>query len=484
MANENRQAAATQSEITEDAIRAIFEKLGYKDLLSSAWYARINDWAAWYGGKTKFHDYTIYNGANMLSCVRKTLGMAKKACEDKADLLLNEKVTISVTPKAAAGQEEKASTELQDYVNGILVDNDFWVLGNQLIEVCNALGTGAFVEYMDGTDVKIDYVSGTHIRPLKWLHGKIQDCAFVSRFTDGTNGERIYIQLHKKEGSVYVVYNNMYDKTGKQVELPKDVVPVWNTQSEEPLFQLIKPNICNNIDLDNPMGVSIYANAVEELETIDVVYDSFFNEYLLGRKRIFVDDTLVKPNPVNGTLMPVFDPKDSVFYGIPGNGEEGKNPIIESNPELRYEAHIQGLQTALDLYSEKTGFGKGYYKFSAEGTLQTATAVISSNSKLYRRIQKDEIVLNSAITGMVRAVLFLGGKGTDADISINFDDSIIEDTEAIANRAMREVTTGIIDNIIYFQRVYKMTEDAAIELDKKITDRAPEPVEEPGAGGV
>jgi len=477
-------AITTDSSITTEKIRKILEKLGYKDLLSDAWYKRIDGWLHWYEGKTKWHTYTIYNGSNSITCTRKTLGMAKKASEDKADLLLNEKVTISVTPKGAdaqAGQDRKPSTVLQDYVDEVLKDNDFWVAGNQLVEVCNALGTVAMVEYLEGADVKIDYLAAPHIIPLRFLRNKVIDCAFVSRIVD--KEERIYIQRHVKETTgLYTVYNNVYDKEGKEVPLPADVVPAWLTGSADPLFQLIKPNICNNIDLLNPMGVSIYANGVEEMETIDVIYDSFFNEFLLGRKRIFVDDTMVKPNPVTGALMPIFDPNDTVFYGIPGNGDENKKPITESNPELRYQAHIDGLQTALDLFSEKVGFGKGYYKFSETGVLQTATAVISGNSKLFRRIQKDEIILDSALQGMVRALLFLGGKG-EADISINFDDSIIEDTEATANRAMREKTTGLIDRIEYFVKVYKMTEKAATEHVKKMDARSPEPVEEPGQFG-
>ena len=73
------------------------------------------------------------------------MGMAKKICEDWANLLLNEKVAIQ------ASDYETRLTE-------ILESNNFLVRANQLIEQSFALGTGALVEYISGEDILIDYV--------------------------------------------------------------------------------------------------------------------------------------------------------------------------------------------------------------------------------------------------------------------------------------------------------------------------------------
>ena len=34
------------------------------------------------------------------------------------------------------------------------------------------------------------------------------------------------------------------------------------------------------------MGLSVYANAVDEMKDVDTKYDSYENEFVLGRKRI------------------------------------------------------------------------------------------------------------------------------------------------------------------------------------------------------
>ena len=74
-----------------------FKKKGI-DTLDSSFYSKIDMWDSWYRSNVKkFHQYRIYHGASHYErCHRKSLGMAKKLCEDISDLLLNEKVKITI----------------------------------------------------------------------------------------------------------------------------------------------------------------------------------------------------------------------------------------------------------------------------------------------------------------------------------------------------------------------------------------------------
>ena len=54
-------------------------------------------WKDWYQGSNEWHNINIYNGKSNITRIRKTLNICKKMCEDKADLLLNEKVNITVS---------------------------------------------------------------------------------------------------------------------------------------------------------------------------------------------------------------------------------------------------------------------------------------------------------------------------------------------------------------------------------------------------
>jgi A118 family predicted phage portal protein len=446
-------------------VRTILTGLGYTNLPSETMYALVSKWDAWYCGKTSFHVYSVYNGKSTQKCVRKTLRMAKHMAEDKADLLLNEKVSVVVQNG-------------QDALNEVLSENDFYTQGNQLVEKGQALGTAAFVEYLETdalgeTKIKIDYIDDPRrIWPLSWNKGTITECAFVSTATDRTLGKLYYISMHLLESDGYVVKNVAYTENGEPVEV-EGLVPEWKSKSKVPTFQIYKPNIANNFEEDSPLGISIYANSIDTMKTLDAIFDSYFNEFILGRKRIFLDATIlnmdVSPDGT-GEVKPVFDPNDAVFYNLPGMEPDKSKPIVESNMTLRVEEHQKGIQDTLDLLSEQCGFGKGYYRFTLEN-VQTATGVISQNSKLYRKIRKDEILLRNVLTGVSRAILLLLNDDPLQDISVIFDDSIIEDTNTKVNRSLLEYGQGVIDRVMYFMETRGLSLPAATKLVQEIVKR-------------
>jgi A118 family predicted phage portal protein len=441
------------------SIHSLLEKIGYKCPLDSGWYERINRWEAWYQGRTPFHTYRTYNGREFLTNKKNSLKMAKTICEDKADIQLNEHTDIIV-------EDEEA----QKYLDDTFDATSFWDQANKLVEKVGWSGTGAFVEYKDGEDTDIDYVNGTNIYPLAWHNDKFIACAFTSIYVDQKRGQLMYITIHEPDevSGLYQVKNFMFDEHGAEVPLPRDVMQSWNSGSEYPTFQIVKLGMLNNLDKDNPMGIAIYANAIDVLKALDNAFDSLANEFILGRKRIFVDSSIVNIDVKDGEPLPIFDPNDIVFYGIPGlSGDDGKNlPIKESNMDLRVKDHVDTIQAHLDLLSMKSGFGKGFYKFEAM-QVTTATEVVSTDSKLYRRVRKDEISLGNALKLLTRVLLFLGGFDPEQEISIRFDDSVIEDTNAIAMRNLQEYQAGTISLEQYDERVNNLREKAAAAMARK-----------------
>lgn len=122
------------------------------------------------------------------------------------------------------------------------------------------------------------------------------------------------------------------------------------------------------------------------------------------------------------------------------------------------------------------------YSFKDGKVYTNETQVISTNSKLYKNIKNHEKLLTSSLSELVQAVLYaVTDHEYEGDISIDYDDSIVEDTAEIKRQALLELNAGLIDNIQYYIDVYKMTEEQAIEFDKKIKERSPveeEPPEE------
>lgn len=426
------------------------------------YYTRIEIWKKWYGGKVpSVHNYTQYNGRRKLRRTRKTLGLAKTVSEDWANLLLNEKFQIGV---------DKASAKKK--IDAVLAANEFAKRGNQLVELTFALGTGAFVEYMDGDKVKIDYIRAGMIYPLSWDNGKVLECAFASERASGKQ-KKVYLNIHRLEAGKYVIENHLFDKSGgalTEAELPEGVMPEVRTNSAVPRFQIFTPNIANNIDPDSPLGISVYANALDQLESADLVYDSYCNEFRLGRKRITVPISMARmAMEEDGTSTPVFDDNDTEFYAVPQD-DKSENKIQEHNMELRADAHEAGMQTMLNLVSWKTGSGGKRYVFR-DGQVKTATEVVSENSDLYRNLKKHELALEASLCGLVDAIADLLHLGT-VKAAISFDDSVISDTESDKMTFLQEIRDGVRQKWEYRMRFFgedEATAKAMIESDAGLT---------------
>lgn len=423
--------------------------------MDDEWYARIDLWQQWYSGKVRsVHSYRQFNGKKHVPRERKSLGMAKSIAEDWANLSLNEKVDITIKKKTA-----------EKRINQVLQRNHFRMRANQLVELTFALGTGAFVEYTGGGETRIDYIRAGMIYPLSIDNGKITECAFASERT--VKGEKqVYLNMHILENGQYVLENHLFRRQGSmitEIDLPEGVEPRVATGSTTPHFQIIKPNIVNNVDLNCPMGISVYANALDQLESVDLIFDSYCNEFRLGKKRITVPISMTQMQmEEDGTVTPTFDDADVEFYAVPAatSAGVGENKIVEHNMEIRSEAHSTGIQDALNMLSYKCGLGKDRYNFK-DGQVKTATEVISEKSDLFQNLKKHEILLNDALVGTVQAIAELEGISSDVDVAINFDDSIIEDTGAEKMRFMQEISSGVRQKYEYRMKFFGEDEATA-----------------------
>ena len=448
------------------------KELGYSTV-SDSFFDKVEEWRSWYEGDVKkFSWYKVKTGKSTVKCKRYSLGMAKKVCEDWASLWMNEKVNITLE-----GEKE------QSFINKVFEENNFAVKINEMQEAKAALGTCAYVPRVVGQTtgenakgIEIDYVTAEYIRPLSWKNGVVQECAFLS--TIKSNGQQyLYLQIHKKgDNGNYVIENRAYSIDNDSLtETPlanvpgyESIPPVVRTNSDMRLFVIDRPNISNNVEIGNPMGIAVYANAIDVLRGVDIAYDSYVNEFILGKKRI-----LVKPGSaefIDGE--PAFDSDDVVFYVLPE--DVGGDTMIEAiDMDLRTEEHSKGIQDQLNMLSSKCGFGENHYRFG-QGGVATATQVVSENSSLFRNLKKHEIVLNTALTELCRILLRLGntalGLGLDENVemSIDFDDSIIDDKESDFNRDLRLLSAGIMNDWEFRAKWMNEDEDTAKKMLPKM----------------
>lgn len=454
---------------------------GYNPEVKDVLKTYIGQWKSWYAGNVKnFHNYFIYNGKRKVNQKRFTMNMAKEISEDWSDILWSEKCEISMS-------DDRSQEQFNELVDSL----DLYSIINQSIEKSGALGTESAVVsvydliqnedgmYLDVSNAKtrVDLVDVDDIYPLTWNNKEITECAFASvEFVKGIR--YVVCSVHKLDDSGnYVIYNHLFrDSNGNLTEITEqdDTMKEFHTLSNIKWFSIFKPLLTNNLFSNSPFGIPHYANAIDNLKAVDISFDALKNEVNDGRRRTFVRADMF--NFDEGQQKLVFDPNDTTVYQLP-QGATKDDLIQDDIKELRTDKQIETLNTNLNILGNKVGFGENHYHFDGQ-TLSTATAVVSSNSKLFRRKKKLEIGYESSIYDLVNAICYASSKfgqyniNTD-DMVIQFDDSIIEDKETESNRALREVNAGLISKEEYREKIFGETPEIAKKAIEEIEANNP-----------
>jgi A118 family predicted phage portal protein len=463
-------------------------------------------WKSWWRGNVNdFHRYqvTTVDGVQR-DCELLTMNMAKKGCEDWTTLIWNEAVLKNITVD---------NKGINDKVHNVLEDNNFLVEYANILEKTWALGTGAMVEFVANNKIMIDYIIGDMIVVSSYRNQKINGICTVNviqkekevlthltyhdlkDITTTTNGVSETKTVYTIEHEVFV--NKNTNRLGKSapligvfsqqdleamaaidgVELVVDsnnnifkVIITFETDTAH--FQVLKPNIVNNFDADNPMGIAIFANSIDNLKSMDLKFDSFSNEFELAKHRIMVDATQVtkevtKATPTGMQITRPFDTRDKVFLGM--NLSNSNKAIEFYNAEIRAEEHKTGINFDVQTYGFKIGLGTDYYAFDARGVYQNEKAVVSENSDLWASKKKHEqTMLIAPITNLVKAILFLlretGEIEGDIDklkITVKPDDSIIIDDEAQYQKDLDLVDRNMMSSWQVLVKWFGLTEEEA-----------------------
>lgn len=443
----------------EQIVKNFIEELGYdSSVIDTKHESRVKDWLNWYQGKTKYHNYYVYNGKKKVKKTLKSLNIATQACGDLSDFYFNEKLEITIN-------NEKVSEQIKE----CLKQNDFLYNSNKLMQLVKALGTGAIVPYLDNDVLKINYIDATGIVILEADNTDIKSVLLWSK-RNTLKGKEIKINAHILEEDGYKIYNRIYNEingTYTEVEIDENLREIESTVL--PKFSILKTPEVNNIDINSAYGISSFANATDTILAIDNAYDSLDNEISNGRKRIYIKGGATQFNTdSDGTMTPIFDSSETVYYELPGNE---KDPLVtESNGDLRIDAITTSLQSQINLFTSKIGLGHEYYRFKDNQAYVNTTNIISANSDTYRKIKKQENIITNAIRDLCYAIAELIGVTEEFEVSVDYDDSIIEDSEQTRKQAMSEYNSKLISKAQYYRDVYKLDDSSAIDFAKKMNE--------------
>ena len=459
--------------------------------LDADYYGNIEIWRQWWKGDVPdIHDQKEdAPDGSVISRRLASLRMPKHVCEDWANLLLNDKTTLQIGD-AATSAYLLGSDEQQ--TGGLLRQLHFWENANKLVEQAYWSGTGAFVMSVENLTVdasgnalpspqgriRLDYDPACCILPISVERGVVTEAAFVSECRMGGK-PAVYLQTHTVRDGGYTITNEWFEigqgQDGAPVFTPRKApvgtVTELQPEGSPPWFSLFSPAAEKNIDGGTGLGMAVFAEALDAAQGVDLAFDNYRQDLYLGGKKIFYDRSLCKV-VIGADGQPHYIPPDDMsaqqFFSLPGKEAslDAAPEWHEYNPDLRTEDNHRAVQDMLDLFSFKCGLGCHRYSFEL-GKVATATEYTGSRQDLVQNANKNQIPIETALIGILRAILWaaknLLGAPVDPEtsISVNWDDSYIVSEAERTSQLREDAIAGLVPRCRYLSARYSLSEEEA-----------------------
>lgn len=341
-------------------------------------------------------------------------------------------------------------------------------------EYACAGGGMMFKPYVDGKNIAIDCVQATDFQPLEFnSRGEIISCIFTEH-KKKDNAVYHRIEKHECKDGKYIVTNKAYKSmliNDRGTEIALTDVEEWSSLQpeqeienvESPLFAYFKIPLGNTIDPKSPLGVSVYARAVDLIEDADRQYQRYLWEYEGGELAVEASREIFPMDKKGNAILPAGKER---LYRPNELDEQSHEELIKTfSPTLRDASIKSGLNSILQKVEFNVGLAYGTLS-DPQTVDKTATEIISSKQRSYSTITDIQKALQNAIENLVYAMnvyatLYNLAPEGEYELSFVWDDSIVVDAETERTRDMNEVRMGLMQKWEYRAKWFGEDEETA-----------------------
>lgn len=429
-----------------------------------------------------------------------SLNVLKSASNALASLMFNERCSIKVNDAA-----------LQKLLDEIFKENDYYLDQETHLETWIALGSGVIRPYVENDKIKLSWANATEVYPLEANTTKVDQIAISRRLQKIENNNAVYytlLEFHQwgnwttdeqgRKYRPYIITNELYrsgdpNTIGEQV--PLDYVDEYAGLSstttinylEKPLFAFYRNAGANNKNLVSPLGIGLCDNWFSTVDDINMVHDGFEWEVKTGYRRVSIPRSWVRRQQnMNGHQIPedqqyFWDPNDAVF--VPVNSKDDTSSFKDLSINIRNEQYEGAMDFFLRELENDLRLSPGTFTVTPSG-VQTATEVVTNNSKTYQTRSSYLTMLEKTIDQLVYAIaellqngdLWSDGKARwngDLDslvITPDFNDGVFVDQEAQRSADLQAVQASVMPKIQFIMRNYDLSEEEAQKWLQQIQD--------------
>lgn len=348
--------------------------------------------------------------------------------------------------------------------------SDFMTNLDDKFEVALAFGGLMFKPYISKGKIFIDMIQADRFLPVSYFGNSITSAVFVSKKTIG----KVYYTLleyheYNVEKKTHTITNKLCKSANSEyigAECGLDEVPEWSglaenivfSNVEKPLFSYFRVPSANNIDIDSPLGVSVYADAVDLIRQADEQWARIEWEYESKETALDVSVDMMRNNSIPQRKKRIYRQYD--VDSLDGNFFNVFSPEIRDSSMFSYFNRI--------LQRIEFNCGLAYGTLSDPQTVEkTAEEIKTSKQRSYTTVSAIQRSLEAAIQNMMYAVevyAYLGGITSEkAEVTCTWGDSVLEDTEKEFQRRLQMVTAGLLTKEKFIAWYFHCSEEKASE---------------------
>ena len=338
------------------------------------------------------------------------------------------------------------------------------------------------------TELEFDFIAADNFYPIAFsANGKITEAVFIQ-----TREDKQYtykrLEYHKWRNNTVTVINRAYRSelnyaaNDLGTEIPLTAVPEWSelkrevtlTNVSSPLFAYFKMPDANIVDMSSPLGVSGFARAISLIKDADMQYSRLLWEYEGGQLAIDIDRDALRPiEDVHGNEHLVLSNFQQRLYRRVELGSES-DTYQPFAPALRDESYTKGLNTILMRIEDTCGISRGTLAEVYTAEARTATEL----KILKQRSYQANAEIQKALEDTLREVIYIMNVYCDLydivppgdyDISFEWDDSIIVDTDTeMLNRItlqQNNILSRTENRMWYLGETEKQAKEALQKID-------------------
>ena len=350
----------------------------------------------------------------------------------------------------------------------------------QKLEQGCAAGGMVIKPYPRNGHVYFDWTMDWSLYPIAFDdEGNISDVIFRDSYTEGktyyTRLERHTIEGNNVRITQRAFKSNMRDSIGTEISLKE--VAQWAevqpetliTDAEGQMFGWYKVANANNVDLDSPMGASVFCKARDTIKEADKQFSRLLWEFEGSELAIDVDPTALRPRKGENGKMEMPKLNERLFRQV--DIDKGDRDLYNVfSPNIRDASLLNGLNQIFIRIEDQCGLSRGTLS-DANMDTRTATELRIVKQRSYATISDNQTALERCLTDVIRvidkyATLYGLAPEGEYDVSFEWDDSIITDREQQTTERLSLLNMGIISKAEFREWYFGETEsqaNAAIE---------------------